>query len=71
MMLKWFIMNHSRYKVEENLMPIFGSKGKSKQQKEPKKTDKPKKLPDTEMDKVAGGVSHPSAPPPSSDGKIN
>ncbi len=55
-------------------MPIFGSAGKSKPTSSPKKTDKPKKLPDTEMDKVAGGVkpsSTTSTPVGSSDGKTS
>lgn len=51
-------------------MSIFGSSGKSKKDTNPKKDDKPKKLPDSQMDKVAGGVkSNTDTPPVSSDGK--
>ncbi len=52
-------------------MPIFASADKTKKESNsPKKVDKPKKLPDSQMDKVAGGAKPDSGNPlPTSDGK--
>lgn len=49
----------------------FEDKNKSDQKEEAPKDNKPKKLDDSQMDKVAGGVgaTQTSAPPASSDGK--